>query len=69
VQEWVLDWYSDTLVTPCDDCANLKPATYIPYRGGAYNDDAEVLRSGYRNSTDAPYRRLDRTGVRCARPL
>ena len=70
VQEWTLD-RDDQYGSPCTDCANLV-SSLNPYRvsrGGDYQSDGDVLRTGYRdihvlNSPDA---RIANSGVRCAR--
>jgi formylglycine-generating enzyme required for sulfatase activity len=66
VWEWTLDWYVAPYPNPCDDCANLTPATDRSIRGGSYNDTATSLRTPVRHFT-LPTDRNPNTGVRCAR--
>jgi formylglycine-generating enzyme required for sulfatase activity len=61
----VLDWYAP-YADPCDDCADLTPASYRVFRGGGYDHQAFELRAGNRNYFDATYR-TRHLGVRCAR--
>jgi formylglycine-generating enzyme required for sulfatase activity len=65
VWEWVLDWYAP-YADPCDDCANLTPATFRVFRGGGYDNKDTEVRSGVRNYFNATYR-ASHLGVRCAR--
>ncbi len=66
VSEWVLDWYATPYANPCNDCANLTPASYRVTRGGAFRDDAMVLRTGIRRFRSASTS-AELFGVRCAR--
>ena len=66
VYEWALDWFASPYLTPCEDCANLVPATYRVVRGASFLDEAAKLRSGYRNSV-IPTVRFYNVGVRCLR--
>ncbi|MFH0900445.1 MAG: SUMF1/EgtB/PvdO family nonheme iron enzyme [Pseudomonadota bacterium] len=65
--EWTLDWYASSYsIVPCNDCANLVPASCRTGRGGSfiYNDD--YLASPYRDYF-APTYRSRNVGGRCAR--
>jgi formylglycine-generating enzyme required for sulfatase activity len=62
--EWVLDWYEDAQLNPCDDCEQTSASFGLrAYRGGAFRYAATGLRNGYRNAWTAD----DRSGFRCAR--
>ena len=72
VSEWLLDW-SEALISPCNDCANLIPPSMPPpqgaYRlvgGGDYASNASFLRN-YNGDGAPPYNRWVGTGFRCAR--
>jgi sulfatase modifying factor 1 len=62
--EWVLDWYADPYSAPCDNCANLTPASFRAWRGGDYYLDATHIRSSFRGSN---YPDAQLGGARCAR--
>lgn len=66
VWEYTLDWFQSPYGVPCDDCADLTPATFRVFRGGSFGDAASVLRSGDRVDA-APMSRGGPDGVRCAR--
>jgi formylglycine-generating enzyme required for sulfatase activity len=65
VLEWTLDWYAP-YKDPCDDCADLTPASYRVFRSGSVDTGASYIRGAPRNFT-APEGRGDRMGARCAR--
>jgi formylglycine-generating enzyme required for sulfatase activity len=62
--EWNLDWYANSYVTPCVNCANLSPGSARVFRGGVFDDI--VAYPPVRNS-DPPTYRLAGQGFRCAR--
>ena len=69
VWEWVLDWYLGkmlTYVVPCDNCANLTPATYRETHGGSYASGKYEVLAGY-GSGNSPGGYFVDIGVRCAR--
>ncbi|TMQ02516.1 MAG: formylglycine-generating enzyme family protein [Deltaproteobacteria bacterium] len=70
VFEWTLDW-GDIYVTPCVDCANLlipQLVTGRVVRGGSFDDNATVLRTGARYVASPATQGASRSsGVRCAR--
>lgn len=68
VSEWTLDW-DGAYGSSCTDCANLIPTYQRISRGGAYEDGADVLRTGYRSVfvRHSPDASVNTTGVRCAR--
>lgn len=66
VWEWALDWYASPLPMPCNDCANLTPASQRVIRGGGCGSTQSLLRGADR-SFDEPSDRGDSVGVRCAR--
>ena len=68
VFEWLLDW-SAPLTSPCDNCANLTPASNRAFRGGAYLYGAVALRGGELQLQQNPRSHLMDTGLRCVRPL
>ena len=71
VSEWVLDWYSQTLPSPCVDCATFDPSSDATlqfrdimggsFKGNAFNQQSNGL-SSLKPLLTEPY-----TGVRCAR--
>lgn len=66
VSAWTLDWYYDTYVDPCVDCAYLLPTANGTLRGGNfYYPKAALLppNRGYGVPTD----RIYGVGLRCAR--
>lgn len=65
VDEWNLDWYSQTLPSPCDDCANLSIGPNHLIRGGGFGSPAGLLSSRARYLS--PALRINYIGVRCAR--
>jgi len=71
MSEWTLDWFADTYLNPCSDCANTTMTSRRAIRGGGYLSSAELQRSAYRPVTDVhfgtPTTRLINTGARCAR--
>jgi formylglycine-generating enzyme required for sulfatase activity len=75
VFEWVLDWYSPTYPSSCDDCANLTepPAgdagsgAYRVIRGGSFDGSPACLLNSLRE-TSTPVGRSTGIGLRCARP-
>jgi formylglycine-generating enzyme required for sulfatase activity len=68
VFEWALDWYASPYpTTTCNDCANLTPASLRVIRGGGFNADAAILRTGRRLVVDPPTTRFINLGFRCAR--
>jgi formylglycine-generating enzyme len=67
VIEWVADWFANSLVTPCIDCAYLTEVTdNKPQYGGCYSNDATGLFTDDRNSSQPTYRNAQ-AGARCAR--
>jgi len=65
--EWVLDWYADPHLLPCNDCARLTKATWgREVRGGGYGNPAEDLRAAGRGQFD-PAKRNNSFGLRCAK--
>lgn len=68
VAEWTLDWYQNPYMSPCNDCADLTPASYKIFRGGGFYENASQLRGAYRNVIE-PEGRFDTLGIRCARAL
>jgi formylglycine-generating enzyme required for sulfatase activity len=67
--EWLLDWWlvpAHTFIVPCDNCANLVPATYRGLHGGSYASQSEALLAGNSNC-DTPANFESDDGVRCAR--
>jgi sulfatase modifying factor 1 len=64
--EWNLDWYAESYVDPCSDCAYLLPASSRVFRGGSFYDPTSHLFPPYR-SGDSPASRYDYLGFRCAR--
>ena len=42
VWEWVLDWYATPYANPCNDCANLTPASARVIRGGSFDNVAAL---------------------------
>lgn len=72
VNEWGLDWYSGSYVTPCTDCAYLNATGSRVLRGGAYKYGAFNFewdsRFGFPVYSDAGKPQVsDLFGVRCAR--
>lgn len=64
--EWVLDWYAEPYVTPCDDCANLSVEWGRAHRGGTYYSDDLLLSTAYRDDMN-PNGAVALGGVRCVR--
>jgi formylglycine-generating enzyme required for sulfatase activity len=65
--EWNLDWYANSYVNPCTDCAYLTTTSYRAFRGGSFRDNPLILwpwESGY-GITPTP--RNSTFGVRCSR--
>jgi formylglycine-generating enzyme len=63
--ELALDW-SAMYPMPCNDCANLTPATHRAARGGSFMcNEASVLTSG--RFVVGPSSRMNNVGARCAR--
>src|SRR5262245_7078988 len=56
--EWGLDWFAPNAPMPCDDCANLTPATTRIVRGGSFNDPASMQRSARRGNGTEPFIRF-----------
>ncbi len=66
VWEWGVDWYADTYVDPCNDCANFTPTSLRVGNGGDfYGAEPDLLSSnrGY----GPPMSRGYGVGLRCAR--
>ncbi|MBW2536927.1 MAG: SUMF1/EgtB/PvdO family nonheme iron enzyme [Deltaproteobacteria bacterium] len=64
--EWNLDWYA-SYANPCNDCANLTPASDRGVRGGSFALASQpYLRAALRYH-DTPDTRNTVTGFRCAR--
>ncbi|HTR52354.1 MAG TPA: SUMF1/EgtB/PvdO family nonheme iron enzyme, partial [Kofleriaceae bacterium] len=66
ISEWVVDWYADALIDPCDDCANLTESGQRGIRSGDFGHAADGVRSGFRDMSD-PTVRYAGYGLRCAR--
>jgi formylglycine-generating enzyme required for sulfatase activity len=66
MREWNLDWDSAGYPLPCEDCANLTPATARVTRGGFFSFGAENLRAAYRGGV-TPSSHGGGIGLRCAR--
>jgi sulfatase modifying factor 1 len=67
VWQWMLDWNASPYPqNPCNDCANLIPATFRVIRGGCFDCGPTPLRTGNRDQ-DMPANRNRDIGVRCAR--
>lgn len=66
VWEWVLDWYVDPYVIPCNDCAVITGGNERSLRGGNFSGSAAVLRAASRPHA-APTLRDNSSGIRCAR--
>ncbi|HEY3803521.1 MAG TPA: SUMF1/EgtB/PvdO family nonheme iron enzyme [Kofleriaceae bacterium] len=61
-----LDWFENPYSSPCDDCADLTPASYRVFRGGSFGDPSSVLRASDRVIA-SPTSRRGPDGMRCAR--
>jgi formylglycine-generating enzyme required for sulfatase activity len=66
VWELTLDWFENPYSSPCDDCADLTPASYRVFRGGSFGDPPSGLRASNRVIA-SPTSRGGPDGVRCAR--
>lgn len=64
--EWNLDGYNVSYLNPCDNCADVTPATTRVERGGSNDSHAGSLRVQRRND-DFPNAPDDDIGLRCAR--
>ena len=64
--EWMLDWYASPYSNPCNDCADLTPASARVFRGGSFYRGALSLRGASRLS-GIPTARDGDVGVRCGR--
>ena len=64
VWEWTQDWSTSPYPDPCDDCANLQPASYRALRGAGFPDAASYLPSSYRGG-GTPDHRYYYAGARC----
>lgn len=72
VSEWTLDWYADSYVDPCADCAYL-PSAALPstlgsgrvIRGGGYGFDWDHMPAAARDLLPPTFRAY--FGFRCAR--
>jgi hypothetical protein len=62
---WNLDWYAESYVDPCADCADLTAAS-SECSGAAAITTTSQLVPPYRNG-DIPEDRYDYLGLRCAR--
>ena len=67
VWEWTLDWHADSYGSPCNDCANLTPASSRTIRGGGFVNVELYLRGAYRHFNSPGSRGFD-LGVRCGKP-
>lgn len=71
VWQWVLDWWEEPYVDPCDDCAVVRPSTtdslYRAARGGGFRSLPQVLVVAARVQ-GTPSERDSFFGFRCARP-
>lgn len=66
VWQWTLDWYSNQHSNPCDDCADLAPASGRVFHGGGFDGNSAIVR-GVNRDIGAPTHRGGYDGVRCAR--
>ncbi len=66
VAEWTLDFYAPAYPAPCQDCAELSPATQRIFRGGGFDRDEQSLYTSSRVPSD-PSARYQDVGFRCAR--
>ena len=66
VGEWVLDYWTLNLPTPCVDCAILVPDAHRFVRGGAFNSTSGDLVAKIAADL-SPDTVIDATGIRCAR--
>jgi formylglycine-generating enzyme len=64
--EWTLDWYQGAYNNPCNDCAELSPATSRVVRGGNFLAASMYLRSANRGLA-VPALRSNAISIRCAR--
>jgi formylglycine-generating enzyme required for sulfatase activity len=68
LQEWLLDYFSDSYANPCTDCANLASGSGRAPRDGYFEDmNQTLLLSSYRNNGFYPANRFYSYGFRCAR--
>jgi formylglycine-generating enzyme len=69
VWEWTQDWYASPYANPCDNCANLMPATRHSLRGGGFNSGNLSDLTSSNRLYDAPVvpARSPNFGARCAR--
>ena len=65
VWSWNLDW-SANYTNPCNDCADLTPASDRVIRGGSFDDLAVRERAANRDHSP-PTNRTSDIGIRCAR--
>ncbi len=65
VWSWNLDW-SANYTNPCNDCADLTPASDRVIRGGSFDDVAVRERAANRDHSP-PTNRTSDIGIRCAR--
>ena len=65
--EWNLDWYASYELS-CDDCANIKPASFRIDRGGGWDGPA-TDRLAARRAYSVPDDRDNSIGFRCARTM
>ena len=56
VNEWCLDWYDDYTSAPQTNPTGVASGSYRVVRGGAYNNDAQALRSAIRFNGEPWYR-------------
>jgi formylglycine-generating enzyme required for sulfatase activity len=72
VNEWVFDWYAESYVVPCDNCANMTPTVYTNInppgqyrvvRGGSWADPYDVITARLRRHKTPS----GKAGLRCAR--
>jgi len=66
VWEFALDWFVDPYFVPCNDCAQLAPATDKVSRGGSFNSGPSYEVTSKRFNRTPTVRGAD-TGFRCAR--
>jgi formylglycine-generating enzyme required for sulfatase activity len=68
VWEWNLDWYGDSYIATCSDCAIVSKSTVSGrvVRGGSWHFDASVLLSSVRFN-NGPTDHGNYLGARCAR--
>jgi formylglycine-generating enzyme required for sulfatase activity len=68
LMEWYLDYFAQSYVSPCTDCAYLADGSGRAPRDGYYgSNEVNLLLSAYRNNGFYPANRFYSSGFRCAR--